>query len=80
MLKERLKSRVFEYKYGPYWNPWFLVKKGEGTKKYRIINVTMEVNKVTIWDVNLPPTTDEFAKEFASNNITSLIDWFSRYD
>jgi hypothetical protein len=40
----------------------------------------MEINKHTIQDANLPPSVDKFSKEFASCQIASLIDFFSRYD
>ena len=78
MLEERMQSGVLEPCYGPYRNPWFLVKKSEN--KYRLINAAMRMNEVTIRDANLPPATDEFAEEFAGNKIASLIDWFSGYD
>ena len=78
MLQDRVQSGALEPCYGPYRNPWFLVKKGEG--KYRLINAAMKINAVTIRDANLPPATDEFAEEFAGNKVASLIDWFSGYD
>ena len=78
MLRERLKNGVLEYYDGPYWNPWFLVKKKSG--KYRLINAAIEINKYTIRDANLPPSIDEFSKEFAGYQMASLIDLFSRYD
>ena len=72
MLRERLSTGVLEYCYGPYRNPWFLVKKSGG--RYRLINAAMEMNRVTVRDANLPPATDEFAEEFAGNVMASLID------
>ena len=65
MLRERIKNGLLKYCHGPYRNPWFLVKKA--IKGYRLINAAMEMNRVTIRDANLPPQTDEFAKEFAGN-------------
>jgi hypothetical protein len=55
-----------------------LVKKKEG--KYRLINNTIEINRQTIRDTGLPPSPDDFAKEFAGLAISSLIDFFSGYN
>jgi len=48
--------------------------------KYRIVNTTISINKVTIRDANLPLVVDEFSKEFAGMSVASLIDFFSGYD
>jgi hypothetical protein len=58
-----------------------LVKKEpKGEDKYRLINTAMEINKVTIKDANLPPSTDKFIKEFADILIGSFIDFFLGYN
>jgi hypothetical protein len=62
MLRERLKNRVLKYCDGPYWNPWFLVKKK--SSKYRLVNAAIEINKHSIQDANLSLSVDEFSKEF----------------
>jgi hypothetical protein len=64
---------------GLYWNPWFLVAK-KLTRTYRLINVTMKMNFITLQDVNLFPLMDEFLKEFISYVIALLIDFFFKYD
>ena len=79
MLQERLKMGVIEPCHGPYRNPWYLVKKST-PGKYRLVNVAVELNRVTIRDANLPPSADEFSEEFAGCTISSLIDFFSGYD
>ena len=79
MLQERLKIRVIEPYHGPYQNPWYLVKKST-LGKYQLVNVAVKLNRVTIRDTNLPPSADEFSKEFSSCAISSLIDFFSGYD
>ena len=79
MLQERLKNGVLKYCDGPYWNPWFLVKKKE-KNKYRLINAAMEMNKRTIRDANLPPSVDEFSEEFAGCQMALLINFFSSYN
>ena len=40
----------------------------------------MEYNKHTVWDANLPPSIDDFSKEFARCRLASLINFFSRYN
>ncbi len=68
-----------EHYNGPYRNPWFLIgKKASG--KYRLVNATMMINKVTIRDTNILPDADEFVKEFVGIVITSVVDLFSGYD
>jgi hypothetical protein len=79
MVRDRIKGGVLEPCYGPYRNPWFLVKKKE-KGKYRLINAALEMNRVTIRDANLPPAVDEFSEEFAGCAIASLVDLFSGYD
>ncbi len=53
MLQERLKMGVIEHYHGPYRNPWYLVKKST-PGKYRLVNVAVELNRVTVRDANLP--------------------------
>ncbi len=40
----------------------------------------MELNRVTVRDANLSPSSDKFSEEFAGCFISSLIDFFSGYD
>ena len=53
-------------------------KKEKG--KYRLINIAIEINCVIVRDINLPPSINEFFKEFAGYVIVFLIDFFSGYD
>ena len=46
-LQEKLKMGVIEPYHGFYENRWYLVKK-DIPKKYRFVNVTVELNRVTI--------------------------------
>ena len=48
--------------------------------EYRLINAAMKMNEVTLRDANLPPSVDEFSKEFADCMTASLVDFFSGYD
>ena len=79
MLKDRVEKGVLEPSYGPYRNPWFLVKKKE-KGKYRLVNIAIEINRVIVRDVNLPPFVNEFFKEFIRYIIAFLINFFSGYD
>ena len=79
LVLDRHQKGVYEYGHGPYRNPYFLVKKKK-PGDYRIVNAAMGYNRVTIRDANLPPSSDDFAEEFAGMHILSLVDWFSGYD
>jgi hypothetical protein len=79
MLKERLNRGVLEYSKGPYRNLWFLVKKKK-PGDYRLINLATYLNAVTRRDTNLPPSINEFAKEFVGCYIASLVDLYSGYN
>lgn len=79
MLKERLRMGVIEPCYGPYRNPWYLVKKTK-PGKYQFVNAAVEVNRVTLRDANLPPQVNKFSEEFAGYVIASLVDFFLGYD
>src|ERR1700733_10322286 len=79
MLRDRIQRGVLEKCYGLYRNPWFLVKK-KVKSTYRLINATIKINLVTLRDVNLLLTVDEFSKEFARCYCASLIDFFLGYD
>src|SRR5436189_5613561 len=78
MLRDRLKDRVLELCNGLYRNLWFLVKKKN--RKYRLINVVMEMNKHIVWDANLHPLVDNFLEEFVGCRIALLVNFFSGYD
>ncbi len=79
MLKDRVKKDIFKPSYSPYRNPWFLVKKKE-KGKYRLINIIIEINRVIVRDINLPPSINEFFEEFIKYIIAFLIDFFSDYN
>ncbi len=40
----------------------------------------MEINRVIIRDINLPPSVNEFSKKFIKYIIVFLIDFFSSYN
>lgn len=69
---------MLERGYGPYRNPWFLVKKKDGN--YRLINSAININAITIRDAMLPPSADEFSEHVAGRLVCTLIDFLSSYD
>src|SRR5205809_951120 len=78
MVKEKLTYGILEPSQGPYRSRYFLVvKKKPGD--WRFINDVQPLNKVTIRDSALPPSVDEFSKDFAGYSISSAIDYFSGY-
>ena len=58
ILRDRLKRGIIKESYTPYRNTWFLVKKKDG--KYRLINLAIKLNVVTIRDAMIPPSADEY--------------------
>lgn len=48
--------------------------------KYRLVNIAVELNQITIKNANLPPSADEFSDKFTGCAIYSLINFFSGYD
>jgi hypothetical protein len=79
MLNDRIKRGILKKSESPYRNPWFLAKKKDKIS-YRLINTAMEMNRVIIRNINIPPSTDEFAEEFSGYTVISLINFFSKYD
>jgi hypothetical protein len=49
-------------------------------KKYRLINVVLEMNRVTIRDANLSSAMNEFSEEFVDYVIAFLMNLFFEYD
>ena len=79
ILKDRVKKDIFKSNYGPYRNSQFLIKKKEKSK-YRLVNIIIKINRVTIKDANFSPSVNEFFKKFTKYIIASLIDFFSGYN
>jgi hypothetical protein len=79
MLNNRIKRDMLKRNENPYRNSWFLAKKKDKIS-YRLINITMKMNRVTIKDINMFPSADEFAEKFSGYAVISLINFFFRYD
>ena len=78
IVKEQLNNNILELYYRLYKNPWFLVEKKN--KKYCFINTAIKINKVTIYNTNLPPSINKFSEDFAKCVVALLIDFFSGYN
>jgi hypothetical protein len=61
-----------------YSNRWFTVPKKNGT--LRFIQDLQPANKVTIRNVGIRPTIDEFVEAFAGRSIYSVGDLYSGCD
>jgi hypothetical protein len=79
MIKKRIKNDVLKFCYESYRNSWFLVKKKK-KEKYRLINVVLKINRVTIRNANLFSAVDEFFEKFVDCAIVSLVYLFFEYD
>jgi hypothetical protein len=49
-------------------------------RTYRLINVAIKINSVTLRDTNLLLSMDEFSKEFTRYAYASLINFFLGYN
>ena len=78
LLKEKVEMGILEPSNAPYSNRWFTVPKKNGT--LRFIQDLQPVNKVTIRNVGIGPSIDEFAEAFAGRSIYSIGDLYSGYD
>ena len=78
LVKDRKRKEVLEDYYKPYRNPYFLVRKKN--KGYRLINIAININRVTIKDINLLPLSNKFLEKFTKIYIISLINQFSGYN
>lgn len=58
---------------------WYLVKKSI-SKKYRLMNIVVELDQVTIKSANLLFFTSKFSKKFVYYAISFLIDFYSHYN
>ena len=78
LLKEKIEMGILEPLNTPYSNRWFMVPKKNGT--LRCIQDLQPVNKVTIRNVGIGRSIDEFAEAFAGRSIYSIGALYSGYD
>lgn len=63
LVRERIRTGLYEPSTSSYSSPVFCVKKHDG--KLRVVHNLQESNKVTIRDAGLPPATEEFVESFS---------------
>ena len=78
LIRQRLKTGLYEQSTSSYSSPIFCVKKQDG--KLRIVHDLQDLNRVTIKDAGLPPTIDEFVESFAGRACYGLGDIMGGYD
>ena len=69
---------ILEPSNAPYSNRWFTVPKENGS--LRFIQDLQPVNKVTIRNVGIGPSVEEFSEAFAGWSIYSISDLYYGYD
>ncbi|KAG0151199.1 hypothetical protein CROQUDRAFT_37129, partial [Cronartium quercuum f. sp. fusiforme G11] len=79
LVRERLKTGLYEQSTSSYSSPVFCVLKQDG-KKLRVVHDLQELNKVTIKDAGVPPATEEFVESFGGRAIYGLGDIMGGYD
>ena len=72
LLKQKMELGILEQSSAPYSNQWFMVPKKNGT--LRFIQDFQWVNKVTIRNMGVGLSIDEFAEAFAGRSIYSVGD------
>ena len=63
IFRDRFKRGIIKESYTPYRNIWFLVRKKDS--KYRLINLAIKFNIVTIRDIIIPSSADEYIADLA---------------
>ena len=79
LITEIWTSGVLESSKGPYRNPASLVKIKKLGNYCLILSITKQ-NSETIHDAGLPPIVEGFSLHFASQVISSLMDFFAGYE
>ena len=78
LSKKKVELGILEPSSAPYSNRWFTVPKKNGTLRF-IQNLPL-VNKVTIRNIGVGPSIDEFVEAFAGRSIYLVGDLYSGYD
>jgi len=78
MLLDQKAAGKYEYSTASYRSRIFTVVKPKGG--IHLVADVQELNRVTVRDAGLPPTTDDFAEGFVDHVIYGLADLFSGYD
>ncbi|MBW0583999.1 hypothetical protein O181_123714 [Austropuccinia psidii MF-1] len=78
LVRERIRTGLYEQSTSSYNSPLFCVVKPKG--KLRIVHDLQDLNKVTIKDAGLPPNVDEFVGSFSQRACYGLGDIMGGYD
>ncbi|MBW0519050.1 hypothetical protein O181_058765 [Austropuccinia psidii MF-1] len=78
LIRERIRTGLYEQSTSSYTSPVFCVAKSNG--KLRIFHDLQELNKVTIKDAGLPPHIEVFVDAFAGRACFVLGDIMGGYD
>ena len=78
LVRERVRTGLYEQSTSSYSSPVFCVKKHDG--KLRVVHNLQAMNSVTIKDAGLPPKTEEFVQSFAGRACYGLGDIMGGYD
>ncbi|KAK4699062.1 hypothetical protein P7C70_g7204, partial [Phenoliferia sp. Uapishka_3] len=78
LLKERMRTGIYEPSRSPYSSKWFVVLKKNG--KLRVIHDYQKLNSITLRDSGMPPIAEEFIESFVGRACYSLCDVYGGYD
>ena len=78
LVRERVKTGLYEQSSSSYSSPVFCVKKQDG--KLRVVHDLQKLNKVTIKDSGLPPNPEELVESFTGRACYGLGDIMGGYD
>jgi hypothetical protein len=77
-LKEKVAMRLLEPSNTPYSNRWFIVPKKNSSSRF--IQDLQPINKLTIRNVGIGPSVNEFAETFAGRSIYLIGGLYFGYD
>jgi hypothetical protein len=78
LVRERIKTGLYEQSFSSYSSPVFCVKKQDG--KLRVVHDLQKLNKVTIKDSGLPPNPKKLIESFTGRACCGLGDIMGGYD
>lgn len=78
LIRQRIKTGLYERTESSYSSRWFAVPKKDG--RWRIVHSLERLNAVTIRDAGVPPVIEEFIEDLVGRSIYGLLDIFGGYD
>lgn len=79
IIKDKMKSKVYEPSNSSYRSSWFCVLKKDG-KSLRLVHDLQPLNAVSILDPAVPPSVDTLAESFAGRACYTTLDLFVAFD